>query len=147
MNTGPKTRVLFLCTGNTARSQMAEAMLRRYAGDHFEVHSAGLSPSAVNPYTIRVMEEAGYNLGDHYSKDVTDYLGQAPFEYLITVCAHAEANCPTAFLGVSHRLHWAFDDPAAAEGSPEEKLVAFRHVRDQIQARIQEWLAELAVGQ
>jgi arsenate reductase len=137
-----KTRVLFLCTGNSARSQMAEAILRRRAGDYFEVHSAGLEPKDINPFTRRVMEEIGYDLSDQRAKNVAEYLGKTHFGYLITVCSHAEAHCPTAFLGVSQRLHWPIDDPAAFEGSAEETLARFRQVRDQVAARVDAWLAE-----
>jgi arsenate reductase len=137
-----KTRVLFLCTGNSARSQMAEALLRHYAGDHFEAYSAGLEPKGMNPFTVRVMEEIGLPLTGQYSKDVREYMGKLHFGYLITVCANAEEKCPTTFPGVSQRMHWAFDDPAAVEGTDEDKLTKFREVRDQIDRRIREWLAE-----
>lgn len=138
-----KTKVLFLCTGNSARSQMAEAILRRRAGDRFEVYSAGLEPKGIHPLTVRVMEEQGYDLSGHRSKDVAEYLGQVHFGYLITVCGHAEAHCPRTFLGVSERLYWPIDDPAAFVGSEEETLEAFRRARDEIAARIEAWLAEL----
>jgi arsenate reductase (thioredoxin) len=140
-----KPKVLFLCSGNTARSQMAEAFLRRYAGDHFEVHSAGLEPSTINPLTVRVMEEIGFDLSPQRSKDVTEYLGKMHFGYLVTVCARAEEQCPTVFPGVGKRLHWAFDDPAAFDGPDEAKLHEFRRVRDQIDRRIQDWLADLSI--
>lgn len=135
-----KTKVLFLCTGNSARSQMAEALLRGYAGDHFEVHSAGLSPKGINPYTRRVMEEIGDDLEGQTSKDVREYLGWVHFGYLITVCNHAEENCPTTFLGISHRLHWDLDDPAAFAGSEEDTLAEFRRVRDEIDHHVRSWL-------
>jgi arsenate reductase len=137
-----KTRVLFLCTGNSARSQMAEAFLRQYGGEQFEPYSAGLEPSVLNPYTVMVMEEVGVDMSGHYSKSVREYMGKLHFGYLVTVCARAEEKCPTTFPGVSQRLHWAFDDPAAAQGSHEEKLAKFRQVRDQIEQRIKAWLAE-----
>jgi arsenate reductase len=140
-----KVRVLFLCTGNSARSQMAEALLRRYAGDHFEAHSAGLEPKGVNPYTVRVMGEIGVDLSGHRSKDVTEYVGRVHFGYVITVCDNAEKNCPI-FPGVSIRLHWAFEDPAHYEGSDEQKTAKFREVRDQIDARIRAWLAEQEIA-
>jgi arsenate reductase len=100
-----KISVLFLCTGNSARSQMAEAFLRKYGGDRFEAYSAGLEPKGMNPYTERVMAEIGFDLAGQHSKDVTEYLGKQHFGYLITVCAHAEENCPKTFVGVSQRLH------------------------------------------
>src|SRR5664280_2052023 len=96
-----KLRVLFLCTGNSARSQMAEAFLRKYAGDRFEVHSAGLEPKDLNPLTVRVMEEAGFDMSGHRSKGIGEYLGKVLFQYLITVCDDAEKNCPTVWPGVN----------------------------------------------
>lgn len=139
----PKKRVLFLCTGNSARSQMAEAFLRRYAGDRFEAHSAGLEPKGMNPLTIQVMAEIGYDLSGQSSKGVNVYLGKMMFQYLITVCDQAERNCPTTWPGVSHRLHWSFEDPAAYEGSDEARLAKFREVRDQIEAQISAWVARM----
>lgn len=137
-----KPKVLFLCTGNSARSQMAEAYLRYYAGDHFDAFSAGLEPKGIHPLTHQMMEEAGIDLGRQYSKDVREYLGKTIFSYLITVCANAERNCPTTFLGSAYHLHWKFDDPAAAVGTDREKLAKFREVRDQIDQRIRSWLEE-----
>jgi arsenate reductase len=141
-----KTKVLFLCTGNSARSQMAEAFLRQYAGDRFEVYSAGLEPKGINPYTIRVMEEAGIPLDGHRSKVLSEYMGQVHFGYMITVCADAEEKCPSVFPDMGQRLHWGFEDPAAFVGSEEETLAKFREVRDQIDERIKGWLAELAAN-
>lgn len=137
-----KTRVLFLCTGNSARSQMAEAFLRRYAGEHFEVYSAGLEPKGIHPLTIRVMEEAGVDLSAQSSKNVSVFLGKVFIHTLVTVCDHAEKNCPTAWPGITRKLHWSFEDPAALAGSEEEKLAKFREVRDQIDQKIRAWLAE-----
>jgi len=137
-----KTKVLFLCTGNSARSQMAEALLRHHARDRFEAYSAGLEPKDIHPNTEKVMQEIGIPLTGHYSKNVREYMGKLHFGYLITVCANAEEKCPTTFPGVGQRLHWAFDDPAAFEGTDEEKLSKFREVRDQIDERIRAWLAE-----
>jgi len=137
-----KKRVLFLCTGNSARSQMAEAFLRRYAGDQYEAHSAGLEPKDMNPFTIQVMEEIGFSMKEHSSKGVAVYLGKTLFQYLITVCDHAEKNCPTAWPGVNQRLHWSFEDPAAFEGSEDEKLKKFREVRDQIEQKVRNWVSE-----
>ncbi len=138
-----KARVLFLCTANSARSQMAEALLRHHAGDRFEAHSAGLEPKEINAYTRLVLEEKGLDLSAHSSKGVRTYLGKMLFAYLVTVCADAEEKCPTTFLGVSRRLHWAFDDPAALVGTHEEKLAEFRRVRDEIDVKIQAWVGEL----
>jgi len=137
-----KTTVLFLCTGNSARSQMAEAFLRKYAGDRFEAYSAGLEPKGINPYTVRVMAEIGIDLSGQRSKDVMEYMGKMHFGHLITVCAHAEANCPKIFPGVGQREHWDLEDPAAFEGPDEAKRQKFRQIRDEIDQRIQEWIAE-----
>jgi len=138
-----KTRVLFLCTGNTARSQMAEAFLRKYGGDRFEAYSAGLEPDVINLYVYQVMEEVGLDLAGQRSKSISEYMGKVHFGYLITVCANAEEKCPAVFPGMGQRLHWPFEDPAAFEGSDEEKKAKFREVRDQIEQRIKDWLAEL----
>ena len=141
----PKTKVLFLCTGNSARSQMAEAFLREHADERFEAYSAGLEPKGINPYTVRVMEEVGLSLDGHRSKVLTEYIGQVHFGYLITVCGDADEKCPSTFPGMGQRLHWAFEDPAAFDGSEEEILDKFRDVRDLIDVRIKGWLAELGV--
>jgi arsenate reductase (thioredoxin) len=137
-----KTRVLFLCTGNSARSQIAEAFLRKYAADRFEAYSAGLEPKGINPLTIKVMEEAGVDMSGHISKGFEAYLGKMLFQFLITLCDDAEKNCPTTWPGVSNRLHWSFEDPAAFIGTDEEKLAKFRQVRDQIEKKIKAWIAE-----
>ena len=112
-----KQRVLFLCTGNSARSQMAEAFLRKYAGYQFEAHSAGLEPKGLNPLTVRVMNEVGMDVSKQESKGVDTYLGQTLFQYLITVCDDADKNCPTVWPGVNTRMHWSFEDPAKFEGT------------------------------
>jgi len=137
-----KVKVLFMCTGNSARSQIAEAILRKYAGDKFEVFSAGLEPKGINPYTKQVLQEIGITLEGHYAKHVREYMGKLNFGYLITVCSDAEDKCPAAFPGISHRLHWSFEDPAAFVGSDEEKLQKFRDVRDQIDRKITDWLKD-----
>jgi arsenate reductase len=137
-----KSRVLFLCTGNSARSQMAEAFLRKYAGDRFEIHSAGLEPNALNPLTVKVMEEAGFDMSGYRSKGIGEYLGKVHFQYLITVCDDADKNCPTIWPGVNQRMHWSFEDPAKFEGSDEQKLAKFRQVRDLIDVRVKAWLAD-----
>ncbi len=134
-----KTRVLFLCTGNTARSQMAEAWLRKYAGERFEVYSAGLKPSAVNPLTIQVMQEAGVDMSAARSKGLDEFIGRLHFGYLITVCSQAEKQCPI-FPGMGIRLHWPFEDPAAFDGTPEQKSAMFRQVRDAIEAQVKRWV-------
>ena len=136
-----RQRVLFLCTGNSARSQMAEAFLRKYGNGQFEAHSAGLEPKSVNPLTIRVMKEAGIDISGHTSKGIETYLGKTLFQTLITVCDDADKNCPTVWPGVNTRLHWSFEDPARFEGTEEKKLAKFREVRDQIESRVKEWVA------
>ena len=138
-----KSKVLFLCTGNSARSQMAEAFLRKYAGERFDVFSAGLEPQGINPFAGKVMEEIGLDLSGHYSKDVSEFLGTTHFGYVITLCDHAESRCPI-FPGASIRLHWPFEDPAAFQGTEEQKLNKFREIRDQIRVRIESWLRELS---
>lgn len=137
-----KQRVLFLCTGNSARSQMAEAFLRKYAGDVLEAHSAGLEPKGINPLTVQVMQEAGIDISHQQSKGIETYLGKALFQYLITVCDDADQNCPTVWPGVNTRLHWSFEDPAKFTGTEEEKLAKFREVRDLIEQRIKAWVVE-----
>jgi arsenate reductase len=137
-----KPNVLFLCTGNTARSQMAEAFLKKYAGDRFEVYSAGYDPQEINPLTFKVMAEKGFDLSGHYSKGTGEFLGKKNIRYLIIVCANAETRCPRTFPGVLFRLFWPFDDPAAATATEAEKLEAFRRARDQIDQKIQLWLKE-----
>lgn len=141
-----KIKTLFLCTGNSARSQMAEAWLRKHGGQAFEVFSAGLEPAGVNPYTIRVMEEIGVDMSDHSSKSLDEYLGKVHFGYVIIVCSNADEKCPAVFPGMGQRLHWPFDDPAALEGSDEDKLAKFRQVRDQIEKQVKEWLSQLQHG-
>src|SRR5215510_938437 len=137
-----RLRVLFLCTGNSARSQMAEAFLRRYAGDTMEAHSAGLEPQGLNPLTVVAMQEVGIDISNQHYKGVEIYLGKKHFQYLITVCDDADKNCPTVWPGVNTRLHWSFEDPAIFEGSEEEKLAKFREIRDQIAKKIREWVVE-----
>ena len=140
-----RPQVLFLCTHNTARSQMAEALLRKHAGDRFEVHSAGYEPTDINPFTRRVMEEVGLDLSGQCAKGVKEYLGKINFAYVIIVCDRAEKICPTAFPSISRqRLFWPFEDPVAFEGTDEEKLAKFREIRDQIDRRILQWLSELS---
>jgi arsenate reductase len=139
-----KPKVLFLCTGNSARSQMAEAFVRHYAGDWLEPHSAGLEPKGMNPRTVRVMKEAGIDVSDQRSKSVREYMGTTHFDYLVTVCQHAEENCPTTFLGFGNKLHWGFDDPAKFQGTEQATLAKFREVRDQIDTHVKAWLAELS---
>ncbi len=137
-------RVLFVCTGNSARSQMAEGLLRHFAGDQFEVYSAGLEPKGVNPYAIQAMQEVGIDISAHQSKSVMDYLGRVHMGVVITVCSNAEERCPI-FPFTTQRLYWPFEDPAAFVGTPAETLAKFREVRDQISGRLQAWLREQGI--
>ena len=136
-----KPRVLFLCTGNSARSQMAEAFLRSYADDRFEVHSAGVEPKGhILPDVLTVMNEIGVDMSGQKSKGVSEYLGKMHFAHVVTVCGDAEENCPAIFLNMGNHEHWPFDDPAKFVGSDSERLDFTRGVRDQIASRIREWL-------
>lgn len=131
----PKPRVLFLCTGNSARSQMAEGLLREMAGERFEVLSAGTNPVGANPLAIEAMQEIGIDISKHRSKDVKEFLGK-PIEYVVTVCDRARESCPI-FPGTYKFLSWSLDDPAAVTGTKEEKLQAFRRIRDEISRNIE----------
>ena len=136
-----KTRVLILCTGNSARSQMAEGLLRHMAGDHLEVHSAGTRPGNVRPEAIAALAELGIDIRGHWSKHVDTFAGQ-PFDYVITVCDHAKESCPV--FGVrTQRIHWSFEDPAAATGDEAHRLAEFRRIRDQIAQRLSEFVEGL----
>jgi arsenate reductase len=138
---GDRARVLFLCTHNSARSQMAEGLLRHVAGDRFEAMSAGTEATSVRPLAIRAMEEVGIDISGQESKTLDRYLRE-PFDYVITVCDDANEACPF-FPGAQIRLHWSFEDPSKAKGSEEERLAVFRSVRDRIKDRVQ---AELVNG-
>ena len=133
-----KRRVLFLCTHNSARSQMAEGLLRGLAGDRFEVHSAGTEATYVRPQAISAMVEVGVDISGQESKTLERYLGET-FDYVITVCDAANEACPI-FSGAKNRLHWSFEDPSLATGTEAERLEVFRRVRDEIQQRIEEEL-------
>jgi arsenate reductase len=135
----PPIRVLFVCTGNSARSVMAEALLRRHGGDRFEVHSAGTEPRGINPLTVRILEESGIDASWARSRSVAEYLGQ-PFDYVITVCDQARQACPV-FPGVHESLHWGYEDPADATGTDDERMVVFRRVFTQLRERIQQFVA------
>ncbi|MEO8595949.1 MAG: arsenate reductase ArsC [Candidatus Solibacter sp.] len=135
-----KSSVLILCTGNSARSQMAEGLLRHQAGDRFEVFSAGTRPSLVRPEAIAVMSEIGIDISAHRSKSVDEFAAR-DLDYVITVCDNARESCPV-FPAKTLRMHWPFEDPAAVEGSLEERQAAFRKVRDQIHGRIMVFLGE-----
>jgi arsenate reductase (thioredoxin) len=136
-----KQRVLFLCTGNSARSQMAEGYLRHVAGDQFEVASAGINPTTVNPLAIKAMQEIGVDIAGHQSKAAGTLLGQH-YQYVITVCDNARERCPI-FPGVVTRIHWPLDDPAAARGTETERSAVFRRVRDEIVERVRAFIASL----
>ncbi len=138
-----KSHVLFLCTNNAARSQMAEALMKKYASNRYAVYSAGLAPTAIDPYTIRVMKEIGLDLSEQRSKDVRDYLGHRHFDYVFTVCARNETDCPPALLeSGGKQIEWYFEDPVAFDGTDEAKLTKFREIRDKIAQQIRNWLAE-----
>lgn len=141
MATTIKPKVLILCTGNSARSQMAEGLFRRALGERFEVFSAGTHPSYVRPEAIQVMREIGVDISAHRSKSVQEFLGQT-FRYVITVCDNARESCPV-FPGPVERIHWSFEDPAAVSGAEEERLAAFRRVRDQIAEKIHSLAASI----
>jgi len=129
-----KPKVLFLCTGNSARSQMAEGYLRSVAGERFDVMSAGMEPKGLNPLAVAAMRESGVDISRQRSKDITELLG-TPVQYVVTVCSNAREKCPV-FPATVKFVHWNLDDPAAVQGTEEEKLAAFRKVRDQIFAHI-----------
>jgi arsenate reductase len=135
-----KCKVLFLCTGNSCRSQMAEGFLRSLAADQFEAYSAGINPVGLNPNAVLVMKERGIDISGQKSKNVTSYLGQH-FPFIITVCDNARAQCPI-FPGPAQRLHWGFEDPAHATGNEEARLAVFRRVRDEIEDHIRRFLDE-----
>jgi arsenate reductase len=136
-------RVLFVCTGNSARSLMAEALLRHEGGAAFEVHSAGTEPKGINPLTLRTLEGAGIDASSARSKSVAEYLGQ-PFDYVITVCDQARQTCPV-FPSAHESRHWSYEDPAASEGTDEERMAVFRHVFLQLGERINQFIP-LALG-
>jgi arsenate reductase len=130
-----KSKVLFLCTGNSARSQIAEGLLRQMAGDRFEVLSAGTHPVGVNPLAIEAMREIGIDISGQRSKNVAEFLGQ-PVAYVVTVCDRAQESCPI-FPGTYKFLSWSLEDPAALTGSQEQKLEAFRRIRDELRRKIE----------
>jgi arsenate reductase (thioredoxin) len=136
-----KQKVLFLCTQNSARSQMAEGFLREMAGDRFEVMSAGCNVGQeIHPYAVEAMQEVGIDISDQYPKGLRTYMGKVGFNYSIIVCARAEKDCPKTFPGVGTRLVWPFDDPRAEDTPPEVMLDKFREIRDEIELKIKDWL-------
>lgn len=130
-------RVLFVCTGNSARSVMAEALLRQHGGGAFEAYSAGTEPKGINPLTLRVLADAGMDASWARSKSVDEFLGQS-FDYVVTVCDEARQRCPV-FPGVHESLHWGYEDPAAAEGTDDERMEVFRKVFIQLGERIRQF--------
>lgn len=136
-----KQKVLFLCTQNSARSQMAEGFLREHGGDRFEVYSAGVrAGDESHPYAVEVMEEVGIDISDQYPKGLKTYMGKMGFNYSIIVCSRAEKECPKTFPGVGTRLVWPFDDPRGEDVPEEERLDKFREIRGEIEQKILEWL-------
>ncbi len=127
-------RVLFVCTGNSARSQMAEGLLRHFGGGRYEVHSAGTNPTSLRPEAVEVMREAGIDISGQKSKSLEEYIGQ-DFDYVITVCSKAKESCPV-FPGDTDHIAWDFDDPAEVQGSEEKRMHEFRRVRDEIHQRL-----------
>jgi len=138
-------KVLFVCVHNSARSQMAEAFLKKHGGDRFAVvESAGLEPGKLNPLVVEVMKEAGIDISQNQTKSVFDFYKQGKlYSHVITVCDPSEGKCPI-FPGVSQHLNWRFDDPSSFTGTHEEKLEKTRAVRDQIEAKIKEWVQSFA---
>jgi len=138
-----KPKVLFLCTGNSARSQMAEGLLRALAGEYFEVFSAGTEPKgSILPEVEEAMREVGIDISLQRSKSVMEYMGKVNFGYVVTVCSDAEENCPAVFLNMGTHEHWPFDDPAKFLGDDETRFASTRQVRDQIEDRLRLWLKE-----
>ena len=135
---GRKLRVIFVCTGNSARSQMAEAILRHEAGDRFEVVSAGVDPRGVHPLAIEALARVGIDISDATSKSVGMFLGQR-FDYVITLCDRARATCPV-FPGGGETLHWGLDDPAEATGTPEERAAAFDRALTEVSGRLHRFI-------
>ena len=140
MNADTKQQVLIVCTGNACRSQMAEALWRHEAGDRYEVFSAGTFPAGVNPVARQVIEELGIDMSGQHSKSVSD-LADRPFDLVITVCNSAKEMCPV-FPRAKRQLHWPFQDPVGFVGTGEKRLAEFRRVRDQIRAKIQEFVGQ-----
>jgi arsenate reductase len=135
-----KPIVLILCTGNSCRSQMAEGYLRHYAGDRYDVHSAGTEPkSEVHPLAVQVMNEVGIDISEQKPKPLVDYLGRAPVRHLLIVCDKADGSCPRIWPGAITRSYLPFDDPASFDGTPEETLAEFRRVRDLIGDAMSTW--------
>lgn len=146
MEKSKKQKAIFLCTQNSARSQMAEGFLRHYGGDSFEAYSAGIEPTGeIHSYAVKVMEEVGIDISDQYPKRLRTYLGETGFNYLIIVCARAEKNCPKTFPGVHARISWLFDDPRGEDVPEKQMLERFREARDEIERKILTWIEDPGV--
>jgi arsenate reductase (thioredoxin) len=136
-----RKKVLFVCIHNSARSQMAEAFLKKYGGDRFEVESAGLEPGKLNPVVVAAMQEVGIDISENKTKSVFDFYKQGKlYNYVVTVCNESQSERCPVFPGGGNRLHWGFSDPSSFPGTDAEKLAATRKVRDQIEAKIKTWL-------
>ncbi|HWR50387.1 MAG TPA: arsenate reductase ArsC [Bryobacteraceae bacterium] len=133
-------RILVLCTGNSARSQMGEGLFRHIGGGEYDVESAGTNPSRVRPEAIAVMKEIGIDISGQRSKSVDEFAGQR-FDYIVTVCDSARDKCPV-FPGTAERIHWSLEDPAAVEGGEEDRLAAFRRIRDQLRTQVKSFFEE-----
>ncbi len=138
-----KPKILILCSGNSCRSQMAEGFFKKYADDLFEIHSAGLDPKPIHPMTIRAMNEAGLDISGQKSKAIKDFLGRESFRHIIFVCSAAEKSCPNVYPFVNSRISWPSEDPAAVEGTEEEKYSKFVEVRDLVENTIKTWVKEI----
>jgi arsenate reductase len=134
--------VLFVCSHNSARSQMAHGWLKHFAGDRFAVYSAGVDPGTLHPLAVRAMAEVGVDIAGHQADGIERYLGRVPIYHLVIVCDQAAQTCPRIWPGARERHEWFFEDPSSATGSDEQRLAVFRRVRDQIRAKVQTWLAE-----
>jgi arsenate reductase (thioredoxin) len=135
-----RLKILILCTGNSARSQMAEGLLRHMAGDWIDVASAGVAPTHVRPEAIAAMKEIGIDISNHRSKSIDEFISQ-PFDFVITVCDNANQQCPV-FAGASRRVHWSLDDPAAVAGDDETRLEAFRQTRNSLRDRLEKFIKD-----
>ena len=135
-----KTRVLFVCIHNSARSQMGEAFLRQAGGERFEVQSAGIEPGRLNPLVVQAMKEVGVDISGNETKEISQFIDQGvPFDYVITVCDETSAERCPLFPGKAQRLHWGFSDPSELQGSDEEKLSVIRSIRDAIKEKVESW--------
>lgn len=142
-----KKKILFICVHNSARSQMAEALLNEICGDEFEAQSAGLSPGKLNPLVVEALKEISLDISHKQPQSVMDVIKSSQlFAYVVTVCSEAEAEGCPIFVGVTQRLHWPFPDPSKFAGTPEEKLAKTREVREMIRARIEDWCGAVCAG-